>query len=146
MVHLSARKAFIFQSKRKILHFPDLFFDLFSWTSNHILLDWSDVTKTTLVHMDCFFAKIIVPGNGCVSDQCILYFEYFASYFQKTNKKSVIKVWNFSNYKREQRLQKFENLRILKRLEYRKSKNSVKLHYVIWQIVKEEQQEENTKM
>ena len=44
--------------------------------------------------MDCFFAKIIVPGNGCVSDQCILYFEYFASYFQKTNKKSVKKKFN----------------------------------------------------
>ena len=96
MVHLSARKAFIFQSKRrkKILHLPDLFFDLFSWTSNHILLDWSDVTKTTFVYMDCFFAKIVVPGNGCVSDQCILYFEYFASYFQKTNKKSVKKKFN----------------------------------------------------
>ena len=44
--------------------------------------------------MDCFFAKIVVPGNGCVSDQCILYFEYFASYFQKTNKKSVKKKFN----------------------------------------------------
>ena len=41
--------------------------------------------------MECFLTQIVVPGNGCVSDQCILYFEYFASYFQKANKKSVKK-------------------------------------------------------
>ena len=33
---------------------------------------------------------------------------------KKKKKKLEKKVWNFSNYKREQRLKKFENLRILK--------------------------------
>ena len=97
--------------KKSIFFFQSLFsFRIHFWILDALSVEWKLLRLVAKRVTKCKERKLLIWIVKRVTWCPNKFWSRFTIFLKKCQKK----VWNFSNYKREQRFKKFENLRILK--------------------------------